>query len=96
MKLVFLILATITTALGCYAQSTTSYATAYNNFAQLNHDERAKINGKYLELKNGRTSPTIVLDTTRIDPYRNYKYYLHFANLHNKEGFAYNGRSDRW
>lgn len=94
MKLVFLILATITTAIGCYAQSATSYTTAYNNFAQLNHDERATINDKYLELTNGRTSPTIVLDTTRIDPYRNYKYYLHFANLHNKEGHSYKALDD--
>lgn len=88
MKYLLFILAMIFT-MGCAAQSTTSYATAYNNFGQLNHDQRAVINGQYLQLVNTSATPVIVLDTTRIDPYCNYKYYIHFANPHNKEGRSY-------
>ena len=77
------------TALGCKAQSTTTYATIYNQFAQLNHDPQAAISGKYLQLENSMTNEVIVLDTTQIDSSSSYKYYLHFANLNNKEGKTY-------
>lgn len=93
MKFLFILIA-LTFALGCSAQSTTSYATAYNEFAQLNHDQRAVINGQCLQLNNQSPTNAIVLDTTTVDPYRNYKYYIHFANMHNKEGRSYTAKKD--
>lgn len=79
----------VTAALACGAQSTTSYATIYNEFAQLNHNSHGIIDGNNLCLENNSTRDIIVLDTTRIDPFSSYKYYIHFANLHNEEGKSY-------
>lgn len=71
------------------AQSSTYYATRYNNFAQLNHDNCAKIDGDVLNYDNTTNNMVIVTDTTNIDIFSNYKYYIRFANKHNKEGKSY-------
>ena len=71
------------------AQSSTYYATRYNNFAQLNHSKNATINDDCLNYDNTTATMAIVTDTTDIDIFSNYKYYIRFANKHNKEGKSY-------
>ena len=84
--LVFLMMFLTTTT--SIAQSSTSYCTKYNDFAQLRND-KASINGDCLQHANETSTSIIVLDTTFIDSQSDYKYYLKFANLHNKEGKNY-------
>lgn len=76
-------------ALECYAQSSTSYATRYNNFAQLNYKNIAEVNGDFLQYNNTSNNLVIIFDSTKIDPFNSYKYYIKFANKHNKEGKSY-------
>lgn len=71
------------------AQQRMSYCTRYNNFAQLSYRSENVIVGDFLQHDNTTTQEALVLDSTLIDSYSNYKYYLHFANLHNKEGKTY-------
>ena len=84
--LVFLMMLLTTTT--STAQSSTSYCTKYNDFAQL-RTNKAYINGDFLQHANETSTSIIVLDTTFIDSQSDYKYYLKFANLHNKEGKTY-------
>ena len=79
-------LTAIILGLSAYAQSTTHYATVHNNFASLHQNDKATIEGDYLQLENMLMNETIVLDTEAIDPFVSYKYYIHFANLHCREG----------
>lgn len=71
------------------SQSHSSYSTRYNDFAQLNNHPQAHINGDCLQLENTSNQIVIVSDTTPIDPFTPYKYYLRLANKHNKEGKYY-------
>lgn len=80
------LLTTIILGLSAFAQSTTHYATVHNNFASLHQNEKATIEGDYLQLENTLMNETIVLDSAGIDPFVSYKYYIHFANLHCREG----------
>lgn len=75
--------------LECLAQSSTFYATRYNNFSQLNHNNIAEVNGDFLQYNNTSNKLVILSDTTKIDPFNSYKYYIKFANKHNKEGKSY-------
>jgi len=72
----------------CEAQSSSAYASFYNNFAQLHHPN-AYIEGKSLQLENKENTRIVMLDSTGIDSFTPYKYYIHYANLHNKEGKSY-------
>ncbi len=67
----------------------TVYNTRYNSFQSINHRHKAVVNGDYLQLNNNSYDNIIVDDSTRIDTYTSYKYYIKFANLHNKEGKYY-------
>ncbi len=85
----FLFLTLLMLGVGANAQSTTTYATVYNGFASLHQNDKATIAGDYLQLENTLMNETIVLDTAAIDPFVSYKYYLHYANLHCREGKFY-------
>lgn len=80
-----LLLGTITTI----AQSHSAYSTRYNSFAQFSSNNQAHINGDFLQLDNTSDNYIIIDDTTHIDPFTPYKYYLRFANKHSKEGKFY-------
>ena len=84
---VFFVLLMIGVGLG--AHPITLYNTHYNNFERVNRDSRATINGQFLQLDNISTRDIIVTDSTSIDSFDNYNYYIKFANLHNKEGKSY-------
>ena len=71
------------------ASALTLYNTKYNNFQRINHNTKAIITGDYLQLNNTSHNSIIVTDTTGIDTFTSYKYYIRFANLHNKEGKTY-------
>ena len=85
---IFVFLMMSLTTITTIAQSSTSYCTKYNDFAQLRNG-KAIINGDCLQHANESSASIIVLDTTFIDSQSDYKYYLKFANLHNKEGKTY-------
>lgn len=67
----------------------TIYNTKYNNFESINYNKAATIAGDFLQFNNKNTNNVIVTDTTQIDAFTSYKYYIKFANLHNKEGKTY-------
>ena len=71
------------------AHAFTIYNTRYNNFESINHNEGANLKDDFLQLSNKSASNIIVTDQTQIDAFTNYKYYIKFANLHNKEGKTY-------
>ncbi|MBO4721888.1 MAG: hypothetical protein J5629_03035 [Muribaculaceae bacterium] len=71
------------------ARAFTIYNTKYNNFESINYNKVATVNGDYLQLNNKTSRNIIVIDTTNVDIFTNYKYYIKFANLHNKEGKSY-------
>lgn len=83
--IVTLLLGTITSV----AQSHSAYSTRYNDFAQFSNNSQAHINGDFLQLDNTSDKFIIVDDSTHIDPFTPYKYYLRLANMHNKEGKTY-------
>ena len=70
-------------------EAITIYNTRYNNFESINHSHAAVVNGDFLQLHNSTTSNVVVTDSTAIDAFTSYKYYIKFANLHNKEGKSY-------
>ena len=74
---------------GAQAQAFTIYNTKYNNFESINHNPAATVDGDFLRLNNNTEDNIIVTDTTHIDTFTSYKYYIKFANLHNKEGKTY-------
>ena len=74
---------------GLGAHPITLYNTCYNNFNRLDFNNQATINGRFLQLDNTSTSDIIVTDSTYIDSSDDFKYYIKFANLHNKEGKSY-------
>ena len=76
-------------ALACNLQAITLYNTVYNNFNRINLNNQAVVNDNFLQLENPSTSYMIVTDSTAIDAFDSYKYYIRFANLHNKEGKSY-------
>jgi len=82
-------------ALTGFAQSSSFYATKYNNFEQLNYNSTAQVNGDCLQFNNSSNSFVLIEDTTAIDPFNTYKYYIKFANLHNKEGKSYKVKDDK-
>lgn len=67
----------------------TIYNTKYNNFESINYREAAIVNGDFLQHSNKNASNVIVTDSIQIDAFTGYKYYIKFANLHNKEGKSY-------
>lgn len=67
----------------------TLYNTVYNNFQRINLNGVASVTDKYLQLSNSSSNYMIVTDSTDIDSFTSYKYYIKFANLHNKEGKSY-------
>ena len=67
----------------------TIYNTKYNNFEGINYNQSAIVNGDFLQLNNKSSTNIIVTDSTNIDAFTSYKYYIKFANLHNKEGKSY-------
>ena len=79
----------IIASLSCFGHTQSFYNTRYNDFATINHSQQAQVNGDFLQLTNDGDKPVIVTDTTPIDIFDNYKYYIKFANLHNKEGKSY-------
>ena len=78
--------------LACNAQAITLYNTVYNNFELINLSNKASLVGNYLQLDNPTGTYLIATDSTEIDAYTSYKYYIRFANLHNKEGKSYKVR----
>lgn len=73
--------------LQCHAY--TLYNTRYNDFESLNYNHAATVNGDFLQLNNKSATTVIVTDSTLIDAFTSYKYYIKMANLHNKEGKSY-------
>ena len=67
----------------------TYYDTRYNNFEGLNRNYRLPVNGNYLQPENGTTSESLITSENSIDAFVDYKFYMRFANLHNKEGKSY-------
>ncbi len=80
---------------GICAHPITLYNTCYNKFERLNFNNLATINGQFLQLDNSTTHDIIVVDSTDIDSFDDYKYYIKFANLHNKEGKTYKVRDEQ-
>ncbi|MBR5117926.1 MAG: hypothetical protein IK100_04700 [Muribaculaceae bacterium] len=89
MKKYALFTLTILLAAALHVKALTIYNTKYNNFGSINHNQASNINDDFLQLNNKTSSNIIVTDTTNIDAFTNYKYYIKFANLHNKEGKTY-------
>ncbi len=71
------------------AHAFTFYNTRHNNFESINSNYDATLNDDFLQLDNSTDNNIIVTDTTLIDAFKSYKYYIKFANLHNKEGKSY-------
>ncbi len=69
--------------------SSTVYNSRHNRFASLKLNSKAIINGDYLQIDNSTSSNIFITDTTSIDPFEDYKFYIHFANKHNNEGKSY-------
>jgi hypothetical protein len=86
-KYVLLTLMILVTLLQTHAF--TIYNTRYNNFESINYNKPATIAGDFLQLNNKNTNNIIVTDSTQIEAFTSYKYYIKFANLHNKEGKTY-------
>lgn len=77
------------------SQSSTFYCTRHNDFSQLRNNSTATVNGEYLQEGNETSKCLINLDTTTIDSYSSFKYYIKFANLHNREGKTYKVKDAR-
>ncbi len=86
-KYALFVLAILTALL--HVQALTIYNTKYNNFETINYNQAATVDGDFLQLDNKSVTNAIVTDCTYIDAYSSYKYYIKFANLHNKEGKSY-------
>ncbi len=71
------------------ARAFTIYNTKYNNFESINNNRVATVNGDFLQLNNSGYNNIIVTDSTTIDSFTSFKYYIKFANLHNREGKSY-------
>lgn len=71
------------------AKPITLYNTIYNHFHRINLNSKATISDKYLQLSNTSERSIVVTDSTSIDAFANYKFYMRFANLHNQEGKSY-------
>lgn len=71
------------------AHPITLYNTCYNSFERLRFNSQATISGQFMQLDNTSTSDIILTDSTSIDRFIDYKYYIKFANLHNIEGKSY-------
>ena len=89
MKNLIIIISLVFAATFMQLEAITIYNTRYNNFESINHSHEAVVNGDFLQLHNSTTSNVVVTDSTAIDAFTNYKYYIKFANLHNKEGKTY-------
>ena len=74
---------------GVQAGAFTIYNTKYNNFESINYNKAASVAGDFLQLDNNSTTNIVVTDSTHIDSFTGYDYYIKFANLHNKEGKSY-------
>ena len=77
------------------SQSSTFYCTRHNDFSQLRNNSTATVNGEFLQEGNETSKCLINLDTTTIDSYSSFKYYIKFANLHNREGKTYKVKDAR-
>lgn len=71
------------------ARAFTIYNTKYNNFETINYNQASTVDGDFLQLNNKSATNVIITDSTHIDAFTSYKYYIKFANLHNKEGKYY-------
>lgn len=89
MKNLIIIISLVFAATFMQLEAITIYNTRYNNFESINHSRAAVVNGDFLQLHNSTTSNVVVTDSTAIDAFTSYKYYIKFANLHNKEGKTY-------
>lgn len=74
---------------GLGAHPITLYNTCYNSFERLDLNNQATTTGQFLQLDNTSASDIIITDSTCIDRFIDYKYYIKFANLHNIEGKTY-------
>lgn len=85
-KLLFFLMTCCTASVAyCYS----IYNSCYNEFAGLKPHTLAVINDKFLQLENTTSRNIYILDSTAINNYQDFKYYIRFANLHNNEGKSY-------
>lgn len=85
----YIIIALIIIVATLQARAFSIYNTKYNNFESINYNKAASVTGDYLQLANNSATNIVVIDSTHIDAFTSYKYYIKFANLHNKEGKSY-------
>lgn len=83
--LLFLIMACSASAACCFS----FYNSCYNNFESLKPSGKAFVRENFLEIDNNTARDITLLDSLSINNYHDFKYFMRFANLHNKEGKGY-------